>query len=31
MVSTRIARYGLYWAQLDPTRGCEIALLYATE
>ena len=21
MVSTRIARYGLYWAQLDPTRG----------
>ena len=25
MVSTRIARYGLYWAQLDPTRGGEIA------
>ena len=25
MVSTRIVRYGLYWAQLDPTRGSEIA------
>ena len=25
MVSTRISRYGLYWAQLDPTRGSEIA------
>ena len=25
MVSTRIARYGLYWAQLDPTCGSEIA------
>ena len=25
MVSTRVARYGLYWAQLDPTRGSEIA------
>lgn len=25
MVSARISRYGLYWAQLDPTRGSEIA------
>jgi mRNA interferase MazF len=28
MVSTRVAkvlRYGLYWAELDPTRGSEIA------
>ncbi len=25
MVTTKIARYGLYWAQLDPTRGSEIA------
>jgi len=25
MVSGRITRYGLYWAELDPTRGSEIA------
>ncbi len=25
MVTARISRYGLYWAQLDPTRGSEIA------
>jgi len=25
VVTTKIARYGLYWAQLDPTRGSEIA------
>ena len=25
MVSSKIARYGLYWAQLDPARGSEIA------
>ena len=24
-LSTKVARYGLYWAQLDPTRGSEIA------
>lgn len=23
--SSKIVRYGLYWAQLDPTRGIEIA------
>ena len=25
MVTAKIARYGLYWAQLDPARGSEIA------
>lgn len=25
MVSAKVSRYGLYWAQLDPTRGSEIA------
>jgi len=25
VVTAKIARYGLYWAQLDPTRGSEIA------
>ena len=25
MVTAKVARYGLYWAQLDPTRGSEIA------
>lgn len=24
-MSSRVSRYGLYWAQLDPTRGSEIA------
>ena len=24
-MSKRVSRYGLYWAQLDPTRGSEIA------
>lgn len=25
MVTAKVSRYGLYWAQLDPTRGSEIA------
>lgn len=25
MVPAKVVRYGLYWAQLDPTRGSEIA------
>ena len=25
MVTAKIVRYGLYWAQLDPTRGSEIS------
>ncbi len=25
MVGVKISRFGLYWAQLDPTRGSEIA------
>ena len=25
MVTSKIVRYGLYWAQLDPTRGSEIS------
>jgi mRNA interferase MazF len=25
VVTAKISRYGLYWAQLDPTRGSEIA------